>query len=176
MRVEVASGDLLLVGGQAVLTRGFGKYRAQAAESLDAAALMMQLALRLLERSEPGGPSVITGPVDVDLLEEINHIHLDTGSAVGGFQAPWAIAGSITPAGETRRKFDLKFTFSTGAPAEVQKATMRLYGVAEFADTTFPVPGTSELSNWNLSWRDQNNAVQGEAETLDELRALISGG
>lgn len=173
---EVESGDLLLVGGQAVLTRGFGKYRAQAAESLDAAALMMQLALRLLERSEPGGPSVITGPVDVDLLDEINHIHLDTGSAVGGFQAPWAIAGSITPAGETRRKFDLKFTFSTGAPAEVQKAAMRLYGVAEFADTEFPVPGTSALSNWNLSWRDENGAVQGEAETLDELRALISGG
>ena len=78
-----------------MLTRGFGKYKAEAAGSLDAAALMMQLALRLLERSEPGGPSRITGPVEVDLLDEINHINLDTGSAEGGFRAPWSIAGSF---------------------------------------------------------------------------------
>ena len=57
---EVETGDLLFVEGQAVLTRGFGKYKAEAASSLDAAALMMQLALRLLERSEPGGPARIS--------------------------------------------------------------------------------------------------------------------
>ena len=45
---EVETGDLLLVQRKAVLTRGFGKYKAEAAGSLDAAALMMQLALRLL--------------------------------------------------------------------------------------------------------------------------------
>ena len=77
------TGDLLLVGKRAVLTRGFGKHKAEAASTLDAAALMMQLALRLLERSEPGGPSKITGPLEVDLLDEINLIHLDTGNSGG---------------------------------------------------------------------------------------------
>lgn len=170
---EVETGDLLLVQRKAVLTRGFGKYKAEAAGSLDAAALMMQLALRLLERSEPGGPSRITGPVEVDLLDEINHIHLDTGSAEGGFRAPWSIAGSISAESETQRRFDLRFTFSAGAPGEVQQASMRLYGLAEFAETEFPVSGSSPIAEWDLAWRNEDDAVRGKAKTLDELRALI---
>ena len=170
---EVETGDLLLVQRKAVLTRGFGKYKAEAAGSLDAAALMMQLALRLLERSEPGGPSRITGPVEVDLLDEINHINLDTGSAEGGFRAPWSIAGSISAESETQRRFDLRFTFSAGAPGEVQQASMRLHGLAEFAETDFPVPGSSSIAEWDLAWRNENDAVRGKAKTLDELRALI---
>ena len=170
---EVETGDLLLVQGKAVLTRGFGKYKAEAAASLDASALMMQLALRLLERSEPAGPSKITGPFEVDLLDEINHIHLDTGSAEGGFRAPWSIAGNISAEGETRRRFDLRFTFSAGAPGEVQQVSMRLHGLAEYAETDFPVPGSSMIGDWDLAWRNENDAVPGTAETLDELRALI---
>lgn len=170
---ESVYGDILLVEGRAVLTRGFGKYADQAAASLDAAALMMQLALRLLERSEPGGPSKITGPKEVDVLDEINHINLDTGSAAGGFQAPWSITGTISAPGETQRKFDLNFSFAVGAGSEVQRGTMRLYGVADFAETDFPIPGTSSLDDWNLAWRNAGDAVPGEANTLDELRALI---
>ena len=170
---EVETGDLLLVQRKAVLTRGFGKYKAEAAGSLDAAALMMQLALRLLERSEPGGPSKITGPVEVDLLDEINHINLDTGSAEGGFRAPWSIAGSISAESETQRRFDLRFTFSAGAPGEVQQASMRLHGLAEFAETDFPVSGSSMIGDWDLAWRNEDDAVRGKANTLDELRALI---
>ena len=170
---ESVYGDILLVESRAVLTRGFGQYGEQAAASLDAAALMMQLALRLLERSEPGGPSKITGPKEVDLLDEINHINLDTGSAAGGFQAPWSIAGKITAPGETQRKFDLNFSFTVGAGSEVQKASMRLYGVADFGKSEFPVPGTSPLDGWDLAWRNEGDAVPGQANTLDELRALI---
>jgi hypothetical protein len=170
---EVESGDLLLVGGRAVLTRGFGKYKAEAASSLDAAALMMQLALRLLERSEPGGPSKITGPLEVDLVDEINHIHLDTGYAEGGFRAPWSIAGKISAPSDTQRKFDLRFTFSSGAPDEARQTSMRLSGWAEYADSEFPVPGSTAIEEWELSWRDGSGGVPGKAETLDELRALI---
>jgi hypothetical protein len=170
---EVETGDLLLVGGQAVLTKGFGKYKEEAAASLDAAALMMQLALRLLERSEPGGPSKITALREVDLLDEINHINLDTGSAEGGFRAPWSIAGEISAVDDTQRRFDLSFTFSVGAPGEVQQVSMRLYGQAEYANTDFPVPGSSTIAEWDLSWRYESEALPGKAETLDELRALI---
>lgn len=170
---ETENGDILLVGGKAVLTRGFGKYRDQAAASLDAAGLMMQLALRLLERSEPGGPSKITGPKEVDVLDEINHINLDTGSASGGFQAPWSVSGTITAPQETRRKFNLVFNFTVGGPGEVQQASMQLYGVADFADSDFPIPGNSAIDGWDLSWRNEGDAVPGQANTLDELRALI---
>jgi len=172
---EVESGELLLIGGRAVLTRGFGVYKAEAAASLDAAALMMQLALRLLERSEPGGPAKISQTVTVDLLDEINHIYLDTGYAEGTFQAPWSIAGTISAPSDTVRKFDLSFTFSVATPEAVEKATMRLYGEAEFAPQDFPVPGSSPIGDWDLSWRDENDAVAVTAETLDALRAQLKG-
>jgi hypothetical protein len=170
---EVVNGDLLLVKGSAVLTRGFGNYKAEAAASLDAAALMMQLALRLLERSEPGGPSQVTELREVDVLDEINHIHLDTGSAEGNFQAPWAVEGTLAPVSATQRKFDLRFKFRAGVPGEMQEAEMRLYGVAEYANTAFPVAGTSVITDWDLTWRDERPAGAVTAKTLDELRAQI---
>jgi len=171
---EAVAGDLILVKGRAVLSRGFGKYRAEAASSLDAAALMMQLALRLLERSEPGGPSQITGSRNVDLEDKVNPIVLDTGTAEGGFQAPWSIAGKITPAGESRRRFDLRFTFTAGAPGEVQQGSMRLFGLAEFAGTEFPLAGSTDLGDWDLSWRDERGPVPEKPDTLDGLRALLT--
>ena len=171
---EAVTGDLILVKGRAVLSRGFGKYRAEAASSLDAAALMMQLALRLLERSEPGGPSQITGSRKVDLEDKINPITLDTGTAEGGFQAPWSIVGKITPAGESRHRFDLRFTFPAGVPGEVQQGSMRLFGLAEFAGTEFPLAGSTALGDWDLSWRDERGPVPEKPDTLDGLRALLT--
>jgi hypothetical protein len=170
---ETENGEILLVQNKAVLTRGFDKYRAEAAASLDAAALMMQLALRLLERSEPGGPSKIIEAREVDVVDEINHINLDTGSAAGGFQAPWSITGKISAPGETQRKFDLLFSFTVGEPGEVQEASMRLYGLADFADAKFPLPGSRSIDDWDLSWRNEGDAVPGQANTLDELRELL---
>jgi hypothetical protein len=35
------------------------------------------------------------------------------------------------------------------------------------------VAGDSPISGWGLSWRDAADAVAGEPQTLDELRALI---
>jgi hypothetical protein len=173
---EVDKGETLLVGGRAMLSRGFGDEQAELGASLDAPALMMQLTLRLLERSEPGGPGKVDKPVMVDLLEEINHIHLETGGAIGGFQAPWSIEGKLSPAGATERKFDLRFTFSAGPPGDVQEASMRLSGLAEFADSEFPLNGDSSLEGWDIHWRDENDKAAGltrGAKTLDDLRALI---
>ena len=172
---ESVSGELLLVERKAVLSRGFGKYRDQAAASLDAAALMMQLALRLLERSEPGGPSRVEEPLVVGLEDTINHINLDTGTAVGGFQAPWSIEGEIAPSGDSRRRFDLQFVFTVPTGDDAQQASMRLHGEADYARAEFPVAGSSELEGWDLSWRNAGDAVPGTAATLDELRSLLRG-
>ena len=111
-------GETVLVGGRALLSRGFGDELGGDEASLDAPALMMQLALRLLERSVPAGPSAVRSPTEVDIEDEINHIHLDTGDAVGSFLAPWSISGRIVPVGDETRRFDLRFEFHAGAPAK----------------------------------------------------------
>lgn len=172
---DTVQGDLVLVGGKVVLSRGFGKYQAEAAASLDAAWLMLQLTRRLLERSEPAGPAAITALRIVDVEDKLNHINLDTGMAVGGFRAPWAIEGTLTPLGESKRRFDLNFSFTVGAPGAVQETSMRLKGLADFADIEFPLSGDDSLEGWHLDWRDPADGsavVAGKAVTLDQLREL----
>jgi hypothetical protein len=172
----VDRGETLLLQGRAVLSRGFGEHQEELGSSLDAPALMMQLALRLLERSVPGGPARVTEPADVDVVDEINQIHLESYSAVGGFHAPWSVQGSIAPAGPDQRRFDLRFAFSVGAGSDAQQGAMRLKGVADFAGGDFPLPGSGSLDGWALTWRDAQDPARAAAtgaQTLDELRAAI---
>jgi hypothetical protein len=173
---EVDTGETVLVGGRAVLSRGFGEQQAELGASLDAPALMMQLALRLLERAEPGGPSKIDKETPVEVTDAVHHITLDTGGAVGGFQAPWTISGVIAPAGQDQRRFDLRFEFTVPSEGEAQKASMRLKGLADFGGADFPLSEADSLDGWQLTWRDENDAAAKEADkatTLGELRALL---
>ena len=173
---EAEKGETLMVHRRAVLSRGFGDHQEELGSSLDAPALMMQLALRLLERAEPGGPSKVTSDLGVDATEEIMNIMLDTGTAAGGFQAPWSVKGMLSATSDTKRRFDLQFTFSIRDDNGEQEVGMRLKGVADFAKTEFPVAGTEPLENWTLNWRNENDPVTKLLEkpkTLEELRALI---
>lgn len=171
-------GETLMVARRAVLTRGFGEYQDEMAGSLDAPALMMQTTLRLLERAEPGGPSKILDEVQVDVREEIMNIMLDTGTAVGGYQAPWTVTGTITPAGDTQRRFDLDFRFTVRDDSGELMVGMKLKGVTDFAKTKFPVTGEEALEGWTLTWRDEADPLVTPARgvrTVGELRALIKG-
>jgi hypothetical protein len=172
---EVEAGETLLVGGRAVLSRGFAS-EPELGSSLDAPALMMQLALRLLERAEPGGPAEITEAREIEVLEETSPIELESYSAVGGFKAPWALKASIAPVGDSRRRFDLHFEFSVGAGSEAQRGSMRLKGVADFAALEFPLAGSTGLDDWSLTWRAEDESAELKAakpESLDALRSLI---
>ena len=175
---EVDKGETLLLQGRVVLSRGFGEDESELASSLDAPALMMQLTLRLLERSAPGGPAGISEAIEVDLLDEINPILLESDSAVGGFHPPWTVKGVIAPDGPQQRRFDLRFEFSVGAGSTVQQGAMRLKGWADFSDGDFPLPGSGSLDGWTLTWRDPQDPARSAAaaaKTLDELRAASRG-
>lgn len=174
---EAVHGDIMMVANRAVLIRGLGEEAAELL-SIDAPALMMQLALRLLERAEPAGPAAIEERRQLDIDEPADSIQLDSGVAVGGFPAPWSLSGTLQPASETARRFDLAFEFNTGGVAGVvgQRSRMRLAGTAEFARRPFPLDDTLELRGWTLSWRDEQDplaANEAAPPTLAELRRLI---
>jgi len=174
---EVTRGDILLVANRAVLLRG---YEPGAAEqiSFDAPALMMQLALRLLERAEPAGPAAISEERSVDVEDKINYINLDTGVAAGRFPAPWSAKGTIWPQGDSQRRFDLTFIFNSpgAAGGAAQQGRMKLAGVAEYAAGEFPLGVDTSLRDWALSWRDETDKAAAKAKnakTLAELRQLL---
>jgi len=174
---EMEKGETLLVNGRVVLSRGFGEHQQELGSSLDAPALMMQTVLLLLDRSVPEGPTAISVDTEVAIEDKINPIHVDSGTAAGSYVAPWLMKGTIHPASQTRRKFDLDFTFSTGNPGEELAGNMRLSGLAEYADGEFPQPPSTPLKGWQLFWiNDADPAAEGATEltTLAELRAWIS--
>jgi len=173
---QTETGETLLVEGRVILSRGFGQHQAELGASLDAPALMMQLALRLLERSSPAGPSAINAAVEVAVDDDISPIHLDSGGAEGSFVAPWSLQGSIQPVSATQRRFDLQFRFSTGNPGEELVGSMRLYGLAEYAASEFPLSPSMPVQDWQFHWRDAADPaasmVQSDS-TLEELRSRI---
>lgn len=174
---EVVHGDILLVANRAVLSRGYEE-NAEELLSFEAPALMLQLALRLLERSEPKGPAAITKQQKAEVKDEINYINLDTGTAAGGFPAPWSVKGSLSPEGDSKRRFDLKFSFNTGGAtgSAEQQGEMRLSGVAEYAASEFPAASDLDLQPWLLTWRDESDPASkagDEVKTLGDLRALL---
>ena len=174
---EVMHGDILLIDNRAVLMRGYEPENAEQI-SLDAPALMMQLALRLLERSIPAGPSAVVAREEVEVTDKKNGINLDSGAAVGGFPPPWKLQGKIWPESDSQRRFDLQFSFNAGGAAgdESQQAEMRLSGVADYAAAVFPVADNAALAEWDLSWRDANDPaelISAEAGTVAELRQLL---
>jgi len=174
---EVVRGEIVLVANRAVLMRGYDPE--QAGEiSFDAPGLMMQLALRLLERSAPAGPGPIDKKTDVAVEDKINFINLDTGGAAGTFPAPWSVSGNIWPQNDTERRFDLLFKFVVADPAggEAQDGEMRLSGIAQYAPGDFPLAPSAELSGWDLSWRDEKDPAAAKAKkltTLEQLRAVL---
>jgi hypothetical protein len=175
---EVHRSELLLVDGRALLSRGFEDGGPNPVEAIDTPALMMQLALRLLERSAPQGPAAISGQLPIDLKEEIHAINLDSGHAAGGFQAPWSVNGDIQAVTDTWRRFDLLFRFSVLAPGETQaqEAEIRIAGHAEFAHKDFPLTGDTPLEDWRLDWRNEPLEIDKPAslaalrEALDQSR------
>ena len=172
---DVEAGVSVLVGGRVVLSRGFAG-EPELGASLDAPALMMQLALRLLERAEPGGPGRVTEPRDIDLLEETQAIMLQSYAASGGFQAPWTLRGRLAPEGAARRKFDLQFEFTVGAGSAAERGTMRFKGIADFAAKAFPLEENGKLEGWTLTWRDPDDPAASQVaglETVAELRTLL---
>ena len=175
---ETVHGDIALIGNRAVLTRGFGT-AAEELLSVDAPVLMMQLALRLLQRAVPAGPAAVTVRREVSVTDPVNYINLDTGAAVGGFPAPWSVSGSLWPVGASVRRFDLEFLFNAGGPAgdASQAGRLRLTGSADFARQPFPLQDDLELTEWTLEWRDAEDPLSGRVElpaTLGELRRRVT--
>lgn len=174
---DAVEGDIVLVGSRAVLTRGFGE-QAAALVSVDAPALMMQLALRLLERAEPRGPTAVTERREIAVEERHEPISLDSGSAAGGFPAPWSVTGALWPAGERVWRFDLKFAFNAAGTAGTpeQQGVLELAGTADYRGRDFPLGGDLALDGWSLGWRDPEDPLAAQADrpaTLDDLRRQV---
>jgi len=170
----IFSGELLMVDGQVLLSRGFEQQGDDIEPLIQAPSLMLQLAFELLNRSHPEGPNSIEDKLVWDKEEETRDFKLDTGLASGAFAAPWSVKGSGWRTEAGHRRFEFLFTFAnptTDNPDGTDSITFS--GDLDFRKQGFPYPGSTSLEGWRMQWlslseREAKPAADGL--TLEQLR------
>jgi hypothetical protein len=173
----VVSGELLMVGGQVLLSRGFEGQGEDIEPLIQAPSLMLQLAYAMLNRSQPKGPYAVNEKQAWDVKEEEIDFKLDTGLATGIFPAPWGVKGSGWETAAGHRRFDLVFQFSNPAPGDPEASgSLLLSGDLDFRKQEFPLAETTDLGGWRIQWLsldDRESEAVPEGLTLKTLRQQV---
>ena len=164
----VLHGELLMVGGQVLLSRGFEGQGIDITPLMQAPVLMLQLANAMLNRSEPAGPNAVGKTRQWKVEEEKVDFNLNTGFATGTFAAPWLVNGSGWRTESGHRRFQLDFQFSikesgtTDQTSSDQTSLITFTGDLDFRKQGFPYPDSTNLNGWKI----QRFAIGEEESTL----------
>ena len=170
----VLTGELLMVDGQVLLSRGFKQQGADIEPLIQAPSLMLQLVYELLNRSEPKGPHAVGRKQVLDETEKKQDFKLNTGLATGTFAAPWKIKGSGWKTESDHRRFELFFQFTNPMPGNPEETnSITFSGNLDFHKQDFPYPESTSLEGWRVQWislneRESKPAIEGL--TLKDLR------
>lgn len=170
----ILTGELLMVDGQVLLSRGFEQQGEDIEPLIQAPSLMLQLAFELLNRSRPDGPNSVDGKQALEKTEESQDFKLDTGLASGTFAAPWSVTGSAWKTEKGHRRFEFQFQFNSLMPDKSDETTSITFsGDLDFRKQGFPYPESASLEGWRLQWLSLNERKSEPAAkglTLKELR------
>jgi hypothetical protein len=175
------SGELVIVAGAALLSRGVTLPEGAELDAVDGPGLILKLVLELLGRAISGGPAAVSARAAIDHDEVGGELALETFSAAASFPAPWRVQGEVRRTGESTLAFDLVFTHGRGTPAE---AAIQLSGTW---GKTRPAPALDDrmnLDGWrvfSLGPRSAGGVLDygarpeaGQAATLGQLRKALA--
>jgi len=167
------TGELMLVGGKVLLSRGFAEQGGDIVPLIQAPTLMLQLAHAMLNRSQPTGPSAVEGKQIWNETEEKLDLKLDTGMTTGTFPAPWSVSGSGWESGADQRRFELLFHFTVSLPDEVVALdSMRFSGALDYRNLAFPYPESTSLEGWYIQWLSPDELQSSPVATGQTLKTL----
>ena len=170
---DILNGELLMVDGQVLLSKGFEQQGEDIEPLIQAPSLMLQLAYSLLNRSQPKGPIAVTGKQAWNEKEKNIDFHLDTGLATGVFGAPWGVKGKGWEADPGHIRFEFVFRFTSSAPGErTEKGSITFSGDLDFRKQEFPYTESANLEGWRVQWISQNELKAKPAENGLTLKAL----
>ena len=155
---SVVTGELLMVGGQALLARGFEQQDTDIEPLIQAPSLMLQLAYQLLSSVQPEGPSVLSEKRFWDETEKALDFKLNTGLATGIFAAPWGVKGSGWTTDAGHHRFELQFQFANPRPDNPEaRDSITLSGGLDFRKHEFPYDESTDLGGWRVQWISVND-------------------
>ena len=170
----VLTGELMMVDGQVLLSRGFKQQGIDIEPLIQAPSLMLQLTYELLNRSQPKGPFAVGKKQSWKETEEKKDFNLDTGLATGRFAAPWDLKGTGWETDSGHRRFELVFRFDNTLPGQpAETSSISFSGNLDFRKQGFPYPESTDLDGWRIQWialNDRESEAVPAGLTLKELR------
>jgi len=170
----ILTGELLMVGGQVLLSRGFEGQGDSITLLMQAPILMLQLADAILNRSEPKGPKAVTAKQKFDVEEDKRDFKLNTGFATGTFSAPWRVNGSGWRTESGHRRFELSFEFTLPSAADAGNTSSIMFtGDLDYRKQGFPFPESTILDGWKIqrfAMGEKNSKLISDGLTLKKLR------
>jgi len=147
-----SSGELLLVSGRFLASRGIVLAKGYEIDQLDAAILSWQLVGLLLDRGAPGDPEKIGKPVGIQVVERREALTVSTTSGEQTFPPPWTVTGRAYPVGAGRIFFEISFRSKTmpipgGSP---DPTVMRYSGTWERVSPPPEILDSARLDGWTL--------------------------
>lgn len=176
---DILTGELLMVDGQVLLSKGFERQGEDIEPLIQAPSLMLQLAYSMLNRSQPKGPHAVTRRQKWDETEKTIDFRLDTGFATGAFGAPWRVKGKGWRTDSDHIRFELLFRFRSSEPGQSSETgSITFSGDLDFGKQEFPYTESTELDGWRVQWISLNELKSVPAEkglTLKTLRQKAKG-
>jgi len=181
-------GNLMLVGGQAIATKGFTPEKGYEVDPLDVAVLNLKVLTRLLDAAAPGGPASVKGKVAVNAGDEKTPIYVSTPTANATFRAPWKLKGTVERVDAGTIAFRLEIDVAAGdKPGERVKWSYSgqaggdprgrvLEGATSLAGwTVYSIgPPKSDKPQSHTTLRFAATPLPGPFATLKDLRAALA--
>jgi hypothetical protein len=177
LRLILDSGELVVVDGRLLLSKGLELPPGAEIDALDGPVLMLKLVLALLERAHPAGPQAVEheAPIEIQASESLR---IATQSAAGEWPAPWHLQGSVGRR-DSAIRFDLTFTSGVASDAE---SRVEFGGQWQRVDPPPRLDEAMPLAGWQIHalgprQRDAlldygTTPFEGDVTTLADLRTL----
>lgn len=186
---ERAQGQIMVVSGRVLASRGLDLKVGYEIDTLDSAILSFRLVRELLQCALPAGPGSINADEVVQYSEQVNPIRVGTPSAVGEFSAPWSVEGRVRRLNEETLSYALSFAYFAGPEASNQ-AKMSLSGTWQQGKSAARFSDAMNLRDWKIHRIGPITRVRGNSTILDfgadpvanrfatlgDLRAAIAAG
>jgi hypothetical protein len=177
---QAQAGTLMVIDGKVMITRGMELELGSETGDMDAAALVQQLTLKLLQHAYPEGRAQVLGVEDFRLRREHLYIGAATSRAEAVFAPPWMVTGQIDNGNFDWVDFELDFEVpDIDYRALISGRWEELTNPIEFRDTmiiedwqVWPLAPQPDPAPLNPGWTARDMRIV----TLGDLRRIIGGG
>jgi hypothetical protein len=150
MATNVSGSVMMICGDAAMLTKGLTPTKGSEQREIDGPVLLLQLALRLLERGAPQGPHGVTRETVLAAREANDSIRVRRGTtAASEFLAPWRLQGKAAPLAADKIRFEMRFAYSTLA-ARDRQFEMELEGLWQKESRVALFENDMSIDGWQV--------------------------